>query len=234
MQFSFRSLLGHFQLVKLIEERTRKIRRKYYPYAALNKLDKKIEKYLPSRGYFVEAGSNDGFKQSNTYFLEKKYGWTGTLIEPVERLYKECKVNRPNSLVVNAALVAPSSEGKIIELIDVDLMSVIKNSNQALNSESKLARAELIQNITRKECSAIGKTLTTILIESSAPKDFELLSLDVEGFELEVLKGLDLEKFKPRYILIETSNLLEVLIVLNNSYSLLEQLTAHDYFLVSN
>jgi hypothetical protein len=33
-------------------------------------------------GYFVEASASDGLDSSNTYLLEKKFGWNGLLIEP--------------------------------------------------------------------------------------------------------------------------------------------------------
>ena len=38
------------------------------------------------------------------------------------------------------------------------------------------------------------------------PDDFEFLSVDVEGYEEEVLRGLDLNKYKPKAIFIEVDN----------------------------
>jgi hypothetical protein len=46
-------------------------------------------------------------------------------------------------------------------------------------------------------------TLTSILDAASAPTTFDLLSLDTEGYELSVLEGLDLSRYRPRYMLIE-------------------------------
>lgn len=63
-------------------------------------------KYLNyDSGFFIEAGANDGIKQSNTYFYEIEKGWKGLLVEPNYRQYVECKKNRPNSIVENYALV---------------------------------------------------------------------------------------------------------------------------------
>ena len=40
---------------------------------ALNGLDNKLEGYLNYKnGFFIEAGANDGYSQSNTNYLEKK------------------------------------------------------------------------------------------------------------------------------------------------------------------
>jgi FkbM family methyltransferase len=58
--------------------------------------------------------------------------------------------------------------------------------------------------------SLIGRiktqTLTKILEENHFPTQFELLSIDVEGVDFEVLKGLDLKIYQPEIICIENWN----------------------------
>lgn len=53
---------------------------------------------------------------------------------------------------------------------------------------------------------APAKTLNAILEEAGAPKIIDLLSLDVEGFEIQVLGGLDHQMFRFKYICIEAQN----------------------------
>ena len=48
-----------------------------------------------------------------------------------------------------------------------------------------------------------AKTLNSILVEANAPKLIDLLSLDTEGYENEVLNGINHDKFKFKYILVE-------------------------------
>ena len=56
---------------------------------AMNDLDRRLEPYLfSSDGFYVELGVNDGFSQSNTFFLERK-GWSGILVEPCPNLFFE-------------------------------------------------------------------------------------------------------------------------------------------------
>ena len=59
-------------------------------YFGLNKLDKKVLKYLNyNRGFFVELGANDGISQSNTLHFEKYKNWKGILIEPIKFKYDQ-------------------------------------------------------------------------------------------------------------------------------------------------
>jgi hypothetical protein len=61
------------RLTSLVRESLRPMYRRIRPYASLNDLDRKIERYLPTNGVFIEAGANDGLNQSNTLFLARKH-----------------------------------------------------------------------------------------------------------------------------------------------------------------
>lgn len=64
-----------------------------YSRPALNDLDSKLEKYLNfQNGFFIEVGGNDGYKQSNTYYLEKFLGWRGILVEAILACIKNVNV----------------------------------------------------------------------------------------------------------------------------------------------
>jgi hypothetical protein len=72
--------------------------------------------------------------------------------------------------------------------------------------------------------------LQSILDESVSPALVDLLSLDVEGGELEVLAGVDFQKTNFRYIVIETRSIDEVRkFLFGYNYRELSQLTHHDY-----
>jgi hypothetical protein len=78
----------------------------FYSRPSLYNIDRKLEKYLNyTNGFFIEAGANDGFNQSNTYYLEKFKGWQGILIEGIPELYQQCRDERPRAKVYNCELV---------------------------------------------------------------------------------------------------------------------------------
>ena len=61
-------------------------------YHGLNKIDKKISRYIQKySGFYIELGANDGISQSITLFFERSMGWKGILIEPDPNLFELCK-----------------------------------------------------------------------------------------------------------------------------------------------
>jgi len=170
-------------------------------------MDRKLEQYLSyDRGVFVEAGANDGCSQSNTYFLEKCRGWTGVLVEAIPELFEKCRRERKRSRVYHAALVSDEFAGSSTLMRYANLMSLVDG---AMKSEEKdrahIKRAVEIQpGLTPYKVEVPVATLTSVLADASLDS-IDLLSLDVEGYELEVLRGLDLSRFRPKYLLIEVN-----------------------------
>jgi len=77
---------------------------------------------------------------------------------------------------------------------------------------------------------AVAKPLSHILDESNAPSTIDFLSLDVEGAELEVLKGIDFEKYKFKFMLIECRDIDRLSSYLKaKNYQLVDKLSFHDY-----
>ncbi len=180
-----------------------------YSRPSLNGLDRKLEQYLDfDGGYFVEAGANDGFTQSNTYYFERLRGWRGVLIEPVPELVSKCRSNRPSSRVFESALV---SLDYLKSDIILDYSNLTSSVVGAFGDEAKRARHQAdglgIQHINGSlQLVVPARTLTSILNEAGAPHDFDLLSLDVEGYEAMALDGLDFTLYRPRHLLIEVRN----------------------------
>ena len=72
--------------------------------------------------------------------------------------------------------------------------------------------------------------MNDILKASSAPQNIDFLSLDVEGAELEVLKGIDYNKYHFKYILVECRDINRLETFLNKTgYRLIDKLSHNDY-----
>ncbi|MEI9804363.1 MAG: FkbM family methyltransferase [Pseudolabrys sp.] len=181
-------------------------------FPALNNLDRKMLAYLPQRGgVFVEAGANDGVSQSNTWFLEAYRGWTGLLVEPVPELASLARRFR-RAPVENVALGAPEQDGSTLVLVEADLMTTAFRSGGSSG----------------RQISVPVRSLSALLDEHRITA-IDFFSLDVEGFEIPVLKGLDLDRHAPKYMLIETGNVTAVAELLGPRYRLREALSGHDY-----
>jgi FkbM family methyltransferase len=138
------------------------------------------------RGFFVEAGAYDGYTFSVSYLFEC-VGWRGVLVEPLPDRAAECEVRR-RSRVVQAALSHPGAAPTATFARDVQ---VEWNSRLA---EPGGGGGDTVP----------VTTLETVLAGHAGPIDFVVL--DLEGQELAALAGLDLERRRPRALLIENES----------------------------
>lgn len=140
------------------------------------------------KGFFIEAGANDGYNQNNTFLLEKELNWNGLLVEPNIHCYNTCKKIR-NCIIENCALVSFDYKDEYIE----------GDFNQASFEGSMMGGCSKIH---AKSCKVKAEKLSNLLIKHNINK-VDFLSIDVEGYEIEALMGLDFNMHSPSYILYE-------------------------------
>lgn len=199
------------------------------------KMDRELEKYLDfDGGFYVELGANDGITQSNTYYFEKERNWRGVLIEPAPHNFLKCVALRgANNHVACNACVEFGFPDRLIELVYADLMSVSVGLD--LDLEDPQQHVQSAQDHMRNSevsfsFGAVARPISDILAEAGAPNRIDLLSLDVEGAELSVLKGVDHEKFRFRYMLVECRDFDRLQEYLNSvGYTFEKALTQQDY-----
>jgi FkbM family methyltransferase len=207
-------------------------------YFALNSLDEKLERYLDfDQGYYVELGANDGVNQSNTLYFEFFRNWSGILIEPYIPNYIELRRNRSSlNSFFNVACVGPTYQSEIIDLVYSNLMT----STLSIKSEveSPLDHAESGSKYWGGKTfvfSAPAATLNSVLLKEAAPKVIDLLSLDTEGVELEILKGVDHSMYRFRYICVESRQIVELRTYLeDHGYDFVKALTSRDYLFMNS
>jgi len=159
-------------------------------------LDEKLNKIIDKDGgVFIELGANDGLCQSNTAYFEFHRKWTGVLIEPCYKQYEKCVRNRPNSAVFHAACVSKEEATAATD-------GCVRGDFQSGHLMSSIG-GQRLQN--KNLCTVPATTLDDILTQhfKSDTAEIDFLSLDTEGHEYNILLGLDLTKFSPRYVLIE-------------------------------
>jgi FkbM family methyltransferase len=162
-------------------------------------------------GFFVEVGCIDGKRFSNTLTFEDK-GWKGLCIEAHTDYIELLKQNRPLSIIEHCAV---SNQ-------DADSVTFYANSRGSLSTLDKSRENDFASKFGHfftgfQEQLVPKRTLNTLFSKHSI-SEIDILSIDVEGHEIEVIQGLNLNKYKPKVLLIESDtkeheNLLTEIIV---------------------
>jgi FkbM family methyltransferase len=175
-----------------------------YSRPAADGMDRQLEAHLPpGPGVFIEAGAHDGYTQSNTYWLERFRGWSGLLVEPLPEMARRARRNRPRSTVVECALVAPDEAGTPITVRYGNTSSVVVGARGSAEADAEWITPGLARAGQKSyDVTVPGRTLSDVLDELGITR-VDLLSLDLEGYELPALEGLDLDRHAPTLMLVE-------------------------------
>lgn len=161
------------------------------------------------------------------------------MVEPSPYNFQKCLYLRSkrNSVFCNVCVGFDYKE-KYVDIKYANLMSI--SNNLDLDLEDKNIHIKNAKKFLKNEeiffsFGAEARTLTELLVEAKAPKCVDFLSLDVEGVELEVLKGIDFKKFTFKYLLIEVRDLQRISQFLEKyNYFLEKQFSYHDYLFKKN
>jgi len=150
-----------------------------------------LDETLP--GIYVDVGCHDPIRSSNTLSLYL-HGWRGVNIDANPRLIDRFKKVRRRDVALCAAISDQEGEMIFHEFED-ELVSTV--SEETLPEwEGKWKK--------RGERVVKTRTLGSVLSENLAPgEEIGLLSVDVEGHDLNVLRSVDLDVFRPKLIVVE-------------------------------
>jgi FkbM family methyltransferase len=139
-------------------------------------------------GYYVDVGSADGVAHSNTYVFDRM-GWKGVCIDPfpTNMQKRTCQIFRQPVFSESGKKVLFRVAGENGGITDT--MGRYKKNN---------SNAPLVELVTA--------TLDEILDRAKAPRHIDYLSIDVEGAELDVLRGFSLAKYEVDALTIEHNN----------------------------
>lgn len=141
-----------------------------------------------TNGYFVDIGAHNGYNDSNSYVLEKDFGWKGICVEPHHWAALDLQKNRNCNIEVAC-----------ISDIDGEVDFVQRGKYQQVSGmyhpdvdDHVIDQVDLHSHPLVKKPSL---TLLSLLEKYNAPNIIDYLSIDAEGAELLILKNFDFQKY---------------------------------------
>jgi len=144
---------------------------------------------------YLEVGANHPIQTSNTYLFYRKWGARGVLVEANPRLIDSLRNVRNDDAILNFA-VTPSNHGAEAELVVAEhseLSSIDPGHVASFGSNGRVATTVRVPTILLDE-----------LLERHFAGGIDLLSIDIEGLDLQVLREARLP-VRPACIVAEPS-----------------------------
>jgi FkbM family methyltransferase len=172
-------------------------------------------------GFFVDVGANHPSWGSQTWHLEQR-GWRGILVEPLPEHADRLRQTR-TAKVFAVACSSPENADRMLPFYAADALSGLDRKQMAPWAEPEVINVPV-------------RTLDSLLEEARAPQPLDFLSIDVEGHEVEVLRGFDFARWAPRLILLEdhVANLNRHRFMTANGYRLVRRTELNGWYVPHN
>jgi FkbM family methyltransferase len=137
-------------------------------------------------GFFVEFGAGNGMFLSNSYLLNRHYGWQGILAEPARVHHaaltanRNCRIDK-RCVWTQSGEILPFNETDFAEFSTLEQFSEVDMHAQARASGLRYP----VETI----------SLHDLLVIHQAPREIDYLSIDTEGSEFDILTAFDWNSF---------------------------------------
>lgn len=149
-------------------------------------------------GFYVDVGAHHPQRFSNTYFFYKR-GWRGINIDAMPGSMKLFHKMRPRD--INLEMGVANQEGSLNYYVFNE--PALNGFSFELSEERNKAKNPYhIKDVIKVDV----KPLRQILNRHRVGGGIDFLSVDVEGFDLEVLQSNDWSKYRPKFVLAEVLN----------------------------
>ena len=165
------------------------------------KTDKYISEFFAPDfiGTCIDVGAARPIRNNNTYYFEQK-GWTVYCIEPNKNYIPALTTARKN--VFNFACGSHNLDE--VEFTVCTLADGNQEPVTSLKVDRRLLAKHKIYNPKLEKVKVKLRTLDSFIQEQGIEK-IDFLSIDTEGTELDVLRGFDIQKYRPRLMVIENN-----------------------------
>ena len=150
-------------------------------------------------GLFVDIGANDGVTFSNSYLLEKSFGWKGLLIEAQQKHFRALYTTR-DAVIIPYCVFNQSAIMNFVQVFeelvnteksfDYDMLSGLTETrdNLRVSNEMKNHVKYRWKNI-EMPCIHIQHVL-----DDHEMKYIDYLSIDTEGADMAILRAINFER----------------------------------------
>jgi FkbM family methyltransferase len=181
-------------------------REQFYPTVSscqIPTLSQLFERFFDKRtaGIFVEIGAFDGLTYSNTWGLAER-GWERLLIEPIPELAAKFRDNHRFHSRVSIAETAIGDSHGVASMV---LGGPLSTANHAQAGEYRTT-AWARPLVTEASIEVPMTTLDSLLDDRNFSANFDLLVVDVEGYESAVFAGFSLNRWLPKMLIVELAD----------------------------
>lgn len=146
-------------------------------------------------GIYVDVGAHHPQRDSATHYFYE-LGWRGINIEPAEQYLKQLETERPEDVNLGVACGLRNGVGTLHVIPDTGLSTTVPEYADRAKAAGHVISEVVEVRIVR---------LDSIIQQHSKGRDVDFLKINVQGSELEVLRGINLQRYRPKVIVIEQS-----------------------------
>jgi FkbM family methyltransferase len=141
-------------------------------------------------GTFVDVGSYDYRRFSNTYYLDQTLGWSGVAVDAQEEFAADYAKYRPRTRFFSYFV---SDRSDAVESLFVPLNNLVASSNKDFAERDEFSgRERKVHTITLND-----------LLRRAGISKVDFMSMDIELAEPKALAGFDIARFAPRLVVVE-------------------------------
>ncbi len=147
-------------------------------------------------GCYVDVGANHPTVESISRAFYNR-GWRGITVEPVPEFARLHREERPDDILVDTVVAAKSGEEMTLQVVEGTGLSTLVDSIGTQHARDGYA----VHGLT-----VTSRTLDDVLGAAGwEGRDIHFMTIDVEGAEGDVLRGLDLRQWRPWVLVIEST-----------------------------